>query len=565
MRNDLFLEGKDISGRTYRDEFLQKQLELIAEAAETPDIKALSYSGFKTFYVTGSRKEYENEYFSRRKLLSASAVLALVNKDDKEHIKLLEDVIWAVADEFTWALPAHIPKGTDIEACEKWIDLFAAETAFAFAEILYLLEDRLDSMIKERIRYEVRRRVIDPYLNGVKNSWDTLENNWAAVCAGSVGAAFLYIADEEEIKRALPRLKATLRCYLNSFGQDGACVEGLNYWIYGFGYFTYFAQLLLRYTDGAEDLFDDPKVRAIALFPQKIRFRNNRTVTFSDSGDRFINRSGLMNFLSRKYSGVQIPDDSSALGFNDDECYRFAHIIRDFAWRDPEISVCGADDTGFEYLKNAAWYIKKTHYYEFAAKAGDNNESHNHNDIASFLVNVDGEGAITDPGRGEYTAEYFGDGRYSCFAPSSLAHSVPVINGGLQKAGAEHRGEIINADCDGLEIDFEKAYEDAGLKKLRRAFRFKENGFMMRDEIGFEQVPESITEHFVTCQEPVMCNGGLMIGGLKLLYDKSELRCRIGQKTFSSGYNSCKTVYMVDLDVIAPASDNIIEFSFETE
>ena len=40
-------------------------------------------------------------------------------------------------------------------------------------------------------------------------------------------------------------------------------------------------------------------------------------------------------------------------------------------------------------------------------KAGDNKESHNHNDIGVFLLNVGGDKIVTDPGRGEYTSDYF--------------------------------------------------------------------------------------------------------------------------------------------------------------
>lgn len=76
----------------------------------------------------------------------------------------------------------------------------------------------------------------------------------------------LYLGTDEEIKTVLPRIKETLEYYLKGFGDDGACVEGINYWAYGFGYFTYFAQLLYQYSDGKDNLFDN--VENIALFPQ---------------------------------------------------------------------------------------------------------------------------------------------------------------------------------------------------------------------------------------------------------------------------------------------------------
>ena len=285
MRALLFTEKKHIKENIKNDLFLQKQLEAIKADADVlmkEEISSLSYNAFKTFYITGSRKEYEYEYFHHRRRLNHFAVLSAVYEDNSEYIRFLQDALWAVLDEFTWALPAHIPQETEIAECETWIDLFAAETAFTLSEIASMFGNRLDNMITKRIVHEVRRRVIIPYLSGRKNSWDYLENNWSAVCAGSVGAAFLYLADDSEIKKVMPRLKNTLECYLKGFGNDGACVEGINYWIYGFGYFIYFARLLYEYTCGEENLLNNDKVKNIALFPQKIYFKNNNTVSFSD-------------------------------------------------------------------------------------------------------------------------------------------------------------------------------------------------------------------------------------------------------------------------------------------
>lgn len=549
MREGSFAERKNIKRNAENDVFLQNQLKLIkAEGDEflKQSIKSLSYSDFKTFYVTGSRKEYENEYFCHRKRLDAFAVLAAVYDDNNAYIEGLQNAVWAIADEFTWALPAHIAKDTEIADCKTQIDLFAAETAFTLAEILHMFRERLEPMVIKRIEFEVRNRVTEPYLNRRQNSWDALENNWAAVCAGSVGSAFLYLANDNEIQAVLPRIKETLSCYLRGFGDDGACVEGINYWIYGFGYFTYFAQLLYQYN--GENLFDSEKVHNIAAFWQKIRLCKNKAVSFSDCGDLFINRSGLAHFLHKTYNDIAVPDDSASLDFNGDHCYRFAHIIRDFAWREPSLGKDEKSREGFEYLKDAAWYINKTKSYDFAAKAGHNGESHNHNDIGAFLINVSGKSIITDPGRGEYTADYFGEKRYEYFAPSALAHSVPIIDGEVQKSGKEHFGIIQKADNNRLVIDFEKAYDDENLKKLTREFEFSDDVITMRDRICFMDSPKNVTEHFVMNEKPELCEFGLTVKGMDIIYDTEKVKCTISKKTFSADYNNQKTVYTIDLN-----------------
>lgn len=560
MKNELFAEITNISENIRRDQFLQKQLQVIKSAGDemknTP-IESLLLSDFEIFYKTGSRQEYEDRYFEHRKRLNTYALLAAVCGG--EYISLLQDAVWAVLDEFTWALPAHINRNESIFEKITHIDLFAAETGFALSEILYMTEEILAPEVSERIKYEVRRRIIEPYLSGRKNTWDTIENNWAAVCAGSVGAVFLYLAEEEEIKAAMPRLMKTISCYLCGFGDDGACVEGINYWTYGFGYFVYFAELLRRYC--GDDLFADEKVKRIALFQQKMRLKGNKTVPFSDCSDNFHHRSGLSHFLKGKYDEIIVPDDGCAQGAYGDNCHRYAHFIRDFAWRDVSLQTEANDEYGCEYFKDASWYINKTEKYDFAAKAGTNNESHNHNDIGCFIINAGGQNIITDPGRGEYTADYFGEGRYKYFAPSALAHSVPIINGRLQKEGEEHRGSIKQADDKRLVIDFAEAYEAGELLLLERTFDFLADKITLTDRMRFQDIPESITEHFVTEERPEKTDGMVRIGGSRLIYDAEAFGCRVSEKTFETGHGK-KTVYMIDLELLEVKKDIELNFAF---
>lgn len=562
MRSDLFSEKKNIKENIDKDPFLKKQLEEIQKDADKladEPIQALSYEAFQSFYTSGSRKEYEYEYFYHRRRLNDFAILSIVYPENGEYLRHLQNIIWAVLDEFTWALPAHIPRGYSAKDTRRQIDLFSAETAFTLAEILTMLGSKLDNRVAERIKYEVRQRVIEPYLMNGNNGWDNLRNNWAAVCAGSVGAAFLYLAEESEIEVALPRLKNTLNCYLDGFAEDGVCTEGLGYWIYGFGYFTYFAQLLYEYTEGRENLFDNDKVRSIARFPQKIILEDNKTVSFSDCISDFIHQRGLMCFLSKKYDDVLVPDGSSALNFDSDSCFRFAHLIRDFAWSDINVKQQAGKIHGFEYFKRAQWYIKKTDIYDFAAKAGRNDDSHNHNDVGSFLLNVGGKSIITDPGRGEYTADYFSEKRYEYFAPSALAHSVPIINGQLQQAGEMHFGNITKASDNGLEIEFGNAYGIPALQSLIRTFDFYDSKIIMTDKLRFKNSNNNVTEHFVLAEKPVLSENGMRIDDVRIFFDRTVLKSEIIEKTFAADHDIYKTVYIVNLSC---KTENEAEFRF---
>ena len=81
MTNRLFTENKNIKENVKNDIFLKQQVERIKSDSEkfaNKDIAALTYTSFKKFYVTGSRKEYEYEYFLHRRRLNDFAILNIL-------------------------------------------------------------------------------------------------------------------------------------------------------------------------------------------------------------------------------------------------------------------------------------------------------------------------------------------------------------------------------------------------------------------------------------------------------------------------------------------------------
>jgi hypothetical protein len=72
-------------------------------------------------------------------------------------------MLWSVCDEYSWALPAHDLQaqraGRDLDRC---VDLFACETAHTEAEVVTLLAGRVPGPAAERVRADIRRRVLDP-------------------------------------------------------------------------------------------------------------------------------------------------------------------------------------------------------------------------------------------------------------------------------------------------------------------------------------------------------------------------------------------------------------------
>ena len=135
-----------------------------AKNMETGPLKCHKYSEFKLFWTTGNRTIYEKGFNLVRARICYSTLLSLIYPENEEYLDVLMDSISAVCDEYSWCLPAHHGK---LEVNDNArIDLTAANTAAQLAEVYTVLEDRLEPLIKNRIKAEIDRRLAAcaPYL-----------------------------------------------------------------------------------------------------------------------------------------------------------------------------------------------------------------------------------------------------------------------------------------------------------------------------------------------------------------------------------------------------------------
>ncbi|HEY9053409.1 MAG TPA: heparinase II/III family protein, partial [Rectinemataceae bacterium] len=139
----------------------------------------------------------------------------------------------------------------------------------------------------------------------------------------------------------------------------------------------------------------------------------------------------------------------------------------------------------------------------FAAKGGSNDEPHNHNDLGSFVLVLDGIEVLCDLGAGEYTRDYFGEKRWDVFCVSSFGHSLPIIDGRGQSAGCESRAENARCAIEGgsavFSLELSSAYRCPGLLGFRRELSFDPTlGLSIVDEFLFSETGHSVVERFIT-------------------------------------------------------------------
>lgn len=435
-----------------------------------PD-RGLSLTSYLRFFHDGNRQEYEDLYFHRRRRLEVFALAVLSGRGDRFR-PALEQVLWTICEEGTWALPAHLAHHDAVIT----VDLFAAETASALAEIRCLVD--LAPELVERIEAEVERRVLTPYFARREPwAWEAAPHNWSAVCGGGVGLAALWLLDDhDKLSRLMHRLGPTLEAYLSGFSDDGLCLEGMGYWTYGFGYFVAFAELLRQRSRGATDLLGHaslaPRLRSIAEFPAVGRIGQGEFVRFSDALEEYRYPPGLVARLQQRLGVPTGLDPSHAENLAYDPCCRWARHLRDVLWTTP--STQPSLPAGVRWFPSAQWLLARGEVagvpVGLAAKGGNNDEPHNHNDLGTFELVVGDKVFVDDLGAGRYERDYFREGRYGYFVNSSRSHAVPFIDGREQQAGASRRARAAFEDTPAprLTLDLEAAYDAPGLASFRR-------------------------------------------------------------------------------------------------
>jgi hypothetical protein len=473
---------------------LEQTLPLLETIEQVP---SLTYTHYRSFIRSGDRHDFETPYFLRRARLAAAALrLFLGQAGLKDSV---QDTIWAICEETNWVVPAH--EGVAI-------DLFAAETGFALADLLMLLGDTLDAEVRSRVRLEIERRIFGPYLRFYGSLWWYKGHlNWNGVCNSSVAATFLLL--EPEPSRAACALElalAGLHVFLDTaFERDGSSTEGVGYWHYGLTNFVALAEMLRARTDGAVDLLAAEHVRAIAAFPSKLLLSGSSYATFSDCDEIVQFEPGIIARLAERSGEESLLDllaPSALMGRN----RWLTMLLRNILWWDGAYHA--GRPLGDAYLSLGGIARLTAHTAQgcpvvLAIKAGHNDENHNHNDVGSFILHADGETLLADPGRGLYTRQYFGPQRYESIFANSYGHSVPRIGGQLQSAGREFCGQFLSVETTGsvkrAEIELARAYPLVTLASARRQISLDGSGTVwLQDTFRFSEDPVEIEEAFIT-------------------------------------------------------------------
>ena len=525
------------------------------------EIETIKFSKFRLFKDCGDRTKYQEIFFKRQHRLYAMAFMCLIYPENEKYLELLQDTIWEICDLYVWALPAHID---NIEVNDNGqLDLDATTMGYALCIIKKALGHRLHPLIISRIDAEIDRRIVEPFFKQ-RWHWEYRANNWTAVCCGSVGCV-LMLNRPELFELAMDRLNNDMASYISSYKDDGVCVEGAGYWSYGFGYYIEYIRMLKEFTNGEIDLVSNEKIKNISTFLQKLFMDEGLIVNYGDcgTGSDVSVPFGFMYCLKSLYpNDVEIPPKDRLSV----QVHYFPAMINAFTCFNPEFSSVSISKNAEYYMGNCGWYVKRTPKYGFSARGGCNGESHNHNDVGSFIFTIDGEQVIIDMGGRPYTRQYFeSETRYTYLETSSRGHNVPIINGKYQ-ANIPEAYPTTSFENGIFAVDFKVAYDIDELKSLVREYKPLENKVIITDKFEITGKP-TFVERLVSYKEPEISDGKIKIGKAIVKFDpalaKASYTKDIHAKELTTEGDILvgTDVYLINIDLLDPKDS----FTFSIE
>lgn len=458
---------------------------------------------FLEFSKTGIRVNYEAQIFAARANVG-ELVLAECAENEGRFLPKIKDYLDLYCGMRTWLLPAHDRNLANFNGTAHDIDLSDAESGLHLATAWWLLGDKLDATTREKLLANLRTRVVEPFYASATGAappqvWQSRTNNWNTVChAGSLGVILAIEPDAHKRAVCIASAEKNVKYFLNSFGADGYCTEGLAYWDYGFGRFINLAEIIRQATHDGLDLMHRPSVMQIAEFGRRIEIMNGVSPAFADCSINARPAPQIERYMSARRPGAEI---SPPLSANSERTSLDDEMIQAFLDKSIPQLEAKADDSPDSPLRS--WFDKtgiltarpaeeSSCHMGVGLKGGSNGEQHNHNDIGSYVVVVDTTQVLLDPGREEYTARTFSSKRYDSKLLNSYGHPVPMVAGQLQRTGAQAKAVVLKSeftdDVDTLQLDLTSGYDVPELKKLCRTFVYDRRGsgsLTVTDEVEF--------------------------------------------------------------------------------
>lgn len=500
---------------------------------------------FSRFKKDGNRVDYEGLCFERRRQLAA-LVMAEIQERKGRFMPDIINGLEVLLEEPWWGIPAHYGKPVPIHE-DQTVDLFNAETASLVAWTGKELRKELDSFSPElykKIDREINHRILKSAL-GTKYWWKTASMNWNPwICSNWLTCVMLYEHDATRRQQAVTEIEGCMKAFIDAYPEDGGCDEGTGYWDRA-------AASLFECLDLLKQIENDSlaKVTMLTYKPEKVHrmgqyifnmyIGNGYSVNFADAHD---NKSVVQlnvlypfaiylkdkdmrgfaawiardkNFFANPAALYDLSGNFPTLG-RELMLHRHLQELAAETPREPKTEVW-LSDLQIKTMRQGDTFV--------AFKGGNNGESHNHNDVGSFIVYADGEPLLMDPGVGEYTSKTFSNDRYSIWTMQSGYHNLPQINGVDQKDGKDYHAVVAKQSARSMTLDIAPAYpKSAAVSQWLRTVSMKGKEIILTEQYELKECKAPCRLIFMTTTLPdTSAKGTVRLGSHAVQYPSALL------------------------------------------
>ncbi len=457
--------------------------------------------------------------------------------------------VFSLCEQSTWAPASHFLQcGESKELLpdpdEPVLDLYATIQGRWISITYSLLKERFDAIspvICQRIEKEIDKRIITPYLT--RDLWWMCENldltywninNWTTHCCLNILSTTLAMGLSKKITyQVVNKVIDQLDCFVDAYPDDGACDEGPSYWAGAVHDLMLALELLETVICGKTDIWNKTKIAKMTEYILHMRIHRDIYASVSDAHP--IIHPGMFRLLAMFHEGKLFQNEAMMqeaatlyTQYQPGERTPSNFILEFEYWE--ELKKYKAQQ---KTKPHSGWMpgiqIMSSHEHAdtgkgmyLCVKGGNNGESHNHNDVGSFIVYKNGKPVIIDAGIGLYTKNTFGENRYKNWWANGLHHSIPIIGGIAQKEGGEYEAEnvscVLSDDVDSISLELKSAYSNKEkiTSLIRRASLNRKNGeivvedaYVFTESMTFESIllmhhkPE-ITENGICCGDAMV-------------------------------------------------------------
>jgi hypothetical protein len=448
---------------------------------------------------------------------------------------------------------------------EAYIDHAALDLGSMLAWTWYFLKeemDRVDPAISHRLRGELQKRILDPYKRMSDYPWPL--NNWTPWCHFNVLTCFLLLEEDPEmLAKTIHRTMVYVDKFIDSYEKDGACSEGTSYWTIAAGKLYDYLQLLHSATGGNLSIFTEPIIKNMGEYICRSYIGDGWMVNFGDGSSRGAGDKVVIFGYGKAVNSLEMKQFSAYLHQNDrNKSYssdgRFTQKdLLDMSMNFLDLHV-GYNSASMDIFRNLQYlihlqeientipklpqalftwypqtelcYMRNTKGFFFGAFGGHNDQSHNHNDVGSFILFFENNPVFIDAGVGTYTRETFGN-RYSLWTMQSDYHNLPLINGVSQGPGRQFKSKNVsfNEKLFCFKLDIAEAFKpEADVKSWIRSYTLQpEGGLIIEDEFQLKTIKETNRVNFLTRSRPDISNKGIVLletngEKIQLKYDSNQ-------------------------------------------